>query len=899
MRRVVSTFVMFAVSLLGLTGLQAQTLPTPTPVPTIGGRIVVSVPPQCTTGTTVQIIDVNTSQVVASGSINAAGLYDTGCVLACKGNKRYVVRVLNPNCVFVPSEKVVNVRCSVNCSSPTKVSFNCDCAQQGGRLIVQVPPNCAVGTTVQITTLSGAPVWSGPLPANGILDTGCKLKCPAAYVVKLKNANCTFSPSSAVVQVPCCPNFAKVAFKCQCAEPRGRIVVQMPPTCAPNTTVNIYDATGTLVASGPVSASGVFDTKCTLICPGVYTVQPVNPNCTFLPAQKTVEVACCPETSTVLFECTCEPPKGRIRVFVPRDCTTDTVITITDVQGVTVASGPVNANGVFDTECTLPCPGTYTVTAENPNCLIIPQSQQVQVACCPDVTDVQLGCRCDSPKGRLIVNTDCPPGTITEIIVKDDQGNVVTTGTAAPNMPFDTGCTLPCTKTYTVEGIHPQCEVTSATVQVPCCDVGVADVVLHCNCEPPKGRIKVQVNTDCTSGTTVTIQDATGATVASGPVNANGVFDTGCTLTCPGVYVVTPQATGITFQPPSAQVQVGCCPDLTQVSFDCEQTTQPCTPPPADMVAWWPLDEPAGATSVVDIVGSVANNGTPKPNGSAGGGNGPNPVTGMVGGALYFFSNHFVEVPHDSTDLDFGTGSFTIDAWVNVVPCGPGWYAPIVDKYDYSQNVGYRLGVHNSDLILTINGNSFTALGAVPSGSWQHVAATVFVSGSGNSAVTLYVNGSAVQTWLLTSSLGSVSNSVPLWIGYSTPSQQGLCEIAIDELELFKRALTQAEIAAIYNAGPAGKCRTTGRIWARVGPWCLGMAQVVFNVYDANQNLVLQGTPDPQTGAWLSPCTLDCTQTYTVVPVSTPPLTFTPPSWQLQATCCPGVPQMAASFGCQ
>jgi hypothetical protein len=31
----------------------------------------------------------------------------------------------------------------------------------------------------------------------------------------------------------------------------------------------------------------------------------------------------------------------------------------------------------------------------------------------------------------------------------------------------------------------------------------------------------------------------------------------------------------------------------------------------------------------------------------------------------------------------------------------------------------------------------------------------------------------------------------------------------IDEVEIFNRALTQAEIQAIYNAGPAGKCKAT------------------------------------------------------------------------------------------
>jgi Concanavalin A-like lectin/glucanases superfamily/Putative Ig domain len=55
-------------------------------------------------------------------------------------------------------------------------------------------------------------------------------------------------------------------------------------------------------------------------------------------------------------------------------------------------------------------------------------------------------------------------------------------------------------------------------------------------------------------------------------------------------------------------------------------------------------------------------------------------------------------------------------------------------------------------------------------------------------------------------STGPSSNNVPLWIGSSRLSSL-LCEIAIDELELFNRAITQSQLQEIFNAGPFGKCR--------------------------------------------------------------------------------------------
>ncbi|MDD4614086.1 MAG: hypothetical protein PHI40_01575, partial [Caldisericia bacterium] len=44
----------------------------------------------------------------------------------------------------------------------------------------------------------------------------CILKCPAAYKVVPKNEKCTFSPESQEVKVPCCPEVAKVTFRCKC-----------------------------------------------------------------------------------------------------------------------------------------------------------------------------------------------------------------------------------------------------------------------------------------------------------------------------------------------------------------------------------------------------------------------------------------------------------------------------------------------------------------------------------------------------------------------------------------------------------------------------------------------------------------------------------------------------------
>jgi uncharacterized repeat protein (TIGR01451 family) len=242
-----------------------------------------------------------------------------------------------------------------------------------------------------------------------------------------------------------------------------------------------------------------------------------------------------------------------------------------------------------------------------------------------------------------------------------------------------------------------------------------------------------------------------------------------------------------------------------------------CVPPPPDMVAWYPLDEQNGATTVSDIASppasTVSDTGTPKP--GPVGSSGPNPVPGKVGaGALYFFGP-FVEVP-PSADLTF-TGDFSIDAWIRVVECGMsggGVLAPIVDKWDPTTQTGFSLFVDQPSpstgfLKLQLNNMLFTSTGSLPTGAnplantgpWVHVAVTVDrTSGVG----TFYINGTPAGTFTVPA--GSITNALTMLIGeIRVPG--GRCELAIDELELFNRVLTPQEVQDIFNAGSAGKCR--------------------------------------------------------------------------------------------
>ncbi|HEV2046676.1 MAG TPA: LamG domain-containing protein [Chthoniobacterales bacterium] len=234
-----------------------------------------------------------------------------------------------------------------------------------------------------------------------------------------------------------------------------------------------------------------------------------------------------------------------------------------------------------------------------------------------------------------------------------------------------------------------------------------------------------------------------------------------------------------------------------------------CASQPPNMVGWWQLDEQNGATVVNDKAG-FNNQGIPKPGGQLGTG-GPSSVTGEIHGALYFAGSYLEVAPQP--ELDFGPGDFSIDAWVKPVDCshgGVGHFSGIVDKFNGTTGFSFYLdqpAVGVARLYLKINGSpAFVSTGTIPvlsAATWSHVAVTVARPSNGSLVGTFYINGLPAGTF--TPPAASVNNTFPMWIG-KTRIPGGICENAIDELELFNRALSPAEVKSIADAKSAGKC---------------------------------------------------------------------------------------------
>jgi uncharacterized repeat protein (TIGR01451 family)/fimbrial isopeptide formation D2 family protein len=242
---------------------------------------------------------------------------------------------------------------------------------------------------------------------------------------------------------------------------------------------------------------------------------------------------------------------------------------------------------------------------------------------------------------------------------------------------------------------------------------------------------------------------------------------------------------------------------------------------PQGMVAWWPLDEPNGATVVNDLA-LFNNQGVPKPGSPLGSPNAPGAVSGEVSGALSFDPNFQSSGPHievpDHPEINFGTGNLSIDAWV-FVPKPPAVYLhPIVDKLVINsagtQGTGYAFYLTSSFTagaqLQFVMGNGGplanyvgTSTPVMPFGTWTHVAVTV----NRSKTVTFYVNGAPSAAIGPATPAGSINNTLPLLIGESRRPGVAQAAITLDEIEMFSSALQPNEIKRIFSAGSSGKCK--------------------------------------------------------------------------------------------
>ena len=228
------------------------------------------------------------------------------------------------------------------------------------------------------------------------------------------------------------------------------------------------------------------------------------------------------------------------------------------------------------------------------------------------------------------------------------------------------------------------------------------------------------------------------------------------------------------------------------------ETGTPSIPSPrGGLVGYWRFDE-GGGTTAGDSSGG-GNTGTLT--------NGPTWAAGQVGGGLTTNNlNSYVGVA-DTAVLKYAGGGMTISIWENESEADTGWL--ISKPWNASGQYNYYIkSMGNGTMHASLYGNIvwYSALVTVSKNVWHMVTFTV----AADKSVKIYVDGTladsethTISSWVPPG--GDTSKSLAIgtlypygtgWAGDATFTFGG----SIDDVRIYNRALSAAEIQALYNA---------------------------------------------------------------------------------------------------
>lgn len=212
-----------------------------------------------------------------------------------------------------------------------------------------------------------------------------------------------------------------------------------------------------------------------------------------------------------------------------------------------------------------------------------------------------------------------------------------------------------------------------------------------------------------------------------------------------------------------------------------------CSALPAGASSWWKAEGNAG-----DALG--ANNGLLR--------NGTTFTTGLVGQAFAFDGVDDDVLINRSIQDDF-----TIEFWLNTTQIvgtdGGQWWAGrgLVDGEVISVTNDFGVTLLNGKVLFGVGNPDVTIRsGLVADGNWHHVAATRLRS---TGEIRLFIDG--LQVAAATGGTQSLTAPPRLMIGRLQIDGNAF-QGKLDEVAVYGRVLPPEEIAAIYDAGTAGKC---------------------------------------------------------------------------------------------
>lgn len=215
-----------------------------------------------------------------------------------------------------------------------------------------------------------------------------------------------------------------------------------------------------------------------------------------------------------------------------------------------------------------------------------------------------------------------------------------------------------------------------------------------------------------------------------------------------------------------------------------------------NVVAAYNFDETwsnnCSTTSVVDSSGGGHNAVSCPPGAGTTGG-----AAGYAGtGALLNGTSQYLRAAKGSYNA-FGTGNFTATGWIKTTSIGA--QESMLGTASSSQ--GWRFGINGGQLYYLYGDGPHYKEGNFPTpvlvtnGAW-HYLLVIYVRG----AVYGYVDGVSVGAVDTSQVTGSVTNALNLWMG-SFNGGLGFVSGTMDDLRIYSRALTLAELTDVYQGG--------------------------------------------------------------------------------------------------
>lgn len=223
---------------------------------------------------------------------------------------------------------------------------------------------------------------------------------------------------------------------------------------------------------------------------------------------------------------------------------------------------------------------------------------------------------------------------------------------------------------------------------------------------------------------------------------------------------------------------------------------------PSGLVAAFGFDESSG-TQVLDASGN-GNHGTLS--------NVTRSSQSKFGRALSFNGSNSLVTVGDSDTLDL-TNGVTLSAWVYPTSWANDWKTLIMKERSgglvYTLNANSDAGQPNSTLRIGSSDRQLSAGSHLPTNTWTHLAATY-----DGARQRLYVNGVQVGSRAQIGTLDVSAN--PLRIGGNSVWTGQFFQGIIDEVRIYNRALSQAEIESVSTepvVKATGICTTPCGLW--------------------------------------------------------------------------------------